>query len=46
MMILPGSYSAQFEDEPYSELVRARAGLVTELAELEGHFELGSQEGP
>ena len=42
MMVSPESYIAQFEDAPYSELIRARAKLVAELAELESYFELGS----
>lgn len=46
MMVSPESYIAQFEDAPYSELIRARAELVAELAELENHFECGSQECP
>ena len=46
MMVSSESYIAQFEDAPYSELIRARAELVAELAELENHFECGSQECP
>lgn len=46
MMVSPESYIAQFEDAPYSELIRARAKLVAELAELESYFELGQQEEP
>lgn len=46
MMISPESCIAQFEDAPYSELIRARAELVAELAELESYFELGQQEEP
>lgn len=46
MMISPESYIAQFEDAPYSELIRARAELVAELAEPESYFELGQQEEP
>ena len=46
MMVSSESYIAQFEDAPYSELIRARAELVAELAELENHFECCSQEWP
>ena len=44
MMVSPESYIAQFGDAPYSELIRARAELVAELAELESYFELGQRE--
>ena len=46
MMISPESYIVQFEDAPYNELIRARAELMAELAELESYFELDPQEEP
>lgn len=46
MMVSSESYIAQFEDAPYSELIRARAELVAEPAELESYYELGQQEEP